>query len=158
MLAQLLLSLQHWRLIAAQGQNFDAFSGNGNGMLKLPRELPVFGYNCPSVTLDRDHTATCVDHRLDCEDHALAQLYTGSPFSEVEHLRFLMHLSAYAMPAIFPHNRAAVFLGVPFYREADIPQMGSRPHLPYALPHRLLGDPHQPSRSRRGIADQIGLA
>lgn len=35
MFAQLLLSLQHWSLIVALGQNFDAIFGNGNGMLKL---------------------------------------------------------------------------------------------------------------------------
>src|SRR3546814_4133722 len=88
----------------------------------------------------RNLAAALVDHRLDGEDHALAQLQARSRPSEIQHLRLLVHLAADAVPAIFPHHRIAVPLGVPFDREADVAQMRARPHLPDALPHRLLRD------------------
>src|SRR3546814_4707377 len=89
-----------------------------------------------------------------CSSDLLAQAHAHSRPPEIHDLRLLVHLATNAVPAKFTHNRVAILFGVPLDCEADGADMGARPHLPYAFPHRLLRDTNQPSCGRCNV--QIG--
>src|SRR3546814_15743630 len=75
-----------------------------------------------------------------CSSDLLAQAHAHFRPPEIHDLRLLVHLATNAVPAKFTHNRVAILFGVPLDCEADGADMGARPHLPNAFPHRLLCD------------------
>src|SRR3546814_10724081 len=74
-------------------------------MFELGGKLAVARHDRPSVLLCRDLAAALVEHRLDGEDHALAQFHPRPRPAEMEDIRFLVHLAPDAMAAIVAHDR-----------------------------------------------------
>src|SRR3546814_20672999 len=94
-------------------------------MFELGGKLAVARHDRPSVLLCRDLAAALVEHRLDGEDHALAQFHPRTRPAEMEDIRFLVHLAPAAMAAQVAHARIAVPSRVPLDREAAVAEMGA---------------------------------
>src|SRR3546814_1913265 len=98
---------------AAQGQDFDAGFRHRDRMFELGGKLAVARHVRPSVLLCRDLAAALVEHRLDGEDHALAQFHPRTRPAEMEDIRSLVHLAPDAMAALVAHYRIAVPFPLP---------------------------------------------
>jgi len=61
-------------------------------VLELCGKRPVSRHNSPTVSLNSHTPSASIEHRLDRENHALAEGEASSWLSEVQNLRFLMHL------------------------------------------------------------------
>src|SRR3546814_9665871 len=116
-------------LVAAQGQDFDAGFRHRDRMFELGGKLAVARHDRPSVLLCRDLAAALVEHRLDGEDHALAQFHPRTRPAEMEDIRFLVHLAPDAMAAIVAHDRIAV----PFSTEEHTSELQSLMRNTYAV-------------------------
>src|SRR3546814_4335436 len=71
--------------LGGEGEDLVAGGGDADGMLELGRELHVAGDGGPAVLQDLHLRAAGVDHRLDGEEHALAQLHAGAGAAVVQH-------------------------------------------------------------------------
>src|SRR3546814_4726169 len=80
-------------LVAAQGQDFDAGFRHRDRMFELGGKLAVARHDRPSVLLCRDLAAALVEHRLDGEDHALAQFHPRRSEEHTSELQSLMRIS-----------------------------------------------------------------
>src|SRR3546814_5735733 len=77
-------------------------------MLELGRELHVAGDGGPAVLQDLHLRAAGVDHRLDGEEHALAQLHAGAGAAVVQHAGRIVKDLAEAVAAEVGHHREAL--------------------------------------------------
>src|SRR6185436_16977263 len=69
------------------------------------------------------------EHRLERENHSLAQLETPAPLAVVVDLRFLVHLAAGPMPDEVANDMKPARLGMLLTGSPDVPEMTARPHL-----------------------------
>ncbi len=127
-------------------------------MLELRGQRPVSRHNSPTVTHGSHTPPAAIEHRLDRENHPLTQGEARPRLSEVPNLRFLVHLPADAVTAIFTHHGIAVAPGMSFDRPADVSEPRARANRPDAHPHRLIGGLDQPFGGRIHLANEIGLA
>ena len=109
-------------------------------MLELGRQGAVAGHRGPAVLQDLHLIAPGVDHRLDGEEHALAQDHALARVAEVQHAGGLMEHPAEPVAAEIAHHGKALRLGVALDGVADVAQGRARADRLDAAPHGLEGD------------------
>ena len=126
-------------------------------MLELSRRLAVAGAGGPAVALvDFNAVGADVEHGLDGEQHPGYELHALTQLAEVEDVRRHVELLAQTVADELPDDGKARLLPVLLDRSADIAQRRPRPDGVDAVPHGLIGHPHQLFPGRvRGAADDV---
>src|SRR6185312_15525062 len=93
-------------------QNLGAVVGDGEGMLELRRAPAVGGADDPAILAQPGLWAAFVEHRLDGEDHARANLGASAYLADVGDERVFVQRAANTVAAIFAHDAVALTLGV----------------------------------------------
>jgi hypothetical protein len=121
----------------------------------LGRQRVILGDHRPAVRQQAHEALAGVDHRLDREGHAGAQLEARAGLAVVQHLRVLVVDAADAVAAVFPHDRETPLLGIGLHGVPDVAEVGARAHLLDAAPHRLEAGLDQALGLDRGLADEV---
>ena len=127
-------------------------------MFPLCRERLVLRDHRPAVRQHPHVAATRVDHGLDGEGHAFAQLEAGAGPAIVEDLRVLVIDPADAVAAVLAHHRVLVALGEGLDGVADVAEEGAGLDHADAAPHGLVTGIGEPTRQHRHVADRVHAA
>ena len=127
-------------------------------MLELRRQRAVAGHGCPAIIQHLAGIFADIDHRLDGEEHAGAQLRAGAGMAGVDHFRRVVEHLAETVAAEVADHRIAVALGVALDRVRNIAHPVAWLRLLDAQHQALIGDLDQLARLDRGLADQIHAA
>ena len=120
--------------------------GHPDRVLELRRQRAVLGHRGPAVAQHLHLIAAGIDHRLDGEEHALAQHRPVVGPAVMQDRRRVVKHPPDAVAAEIAHHRIAVALGIALDRVADRADTHARPHHRDAAHHRLVGDVDQLSR------------
>jgi hypothetical protein len=127
-------------------------------MLELRGQRPVAGYRCPAIIQHLAGIFADIDHRLDGEEHAGAQLRAGAGAAGVDDFGGVVEHLPQTVAAEIADHRIAVGFGVALDRVGDIAHAVARFRLLDAQHHAFIGDLNQLARLDRGLADQIHAA
>ncbi len=79
-------------------QNHRPVFRHRNAVFKMRAEAAVCGHRRPLISQDARLRLAVIHHRLNCENHSLAQPGAVAAIPEVRHLRFFMQPSTNAVP------------------------------------------------------------
>src|SRR5437016_3025661 len=102
--------------------------GDRHGVLEVRRGAAVRRFRHPLVPHPH-FRASCIDHRLDGDDHALLQPCAASLVTVVRQIGLVVHLRSDPVPDELAHYRETVLLHPALHRVADIPEPVARAHL-----------------------------
>ena len=110
----------------------------------------------PAVRVYRGGVVTQQEHRLDGDGHTWPQHVTATGLAMIQDGRFLMHLAADAVPAVFAHHLVAVRAGVTLDHGANVTKRIAGAGECYREIQGLARDLHQAERRRVHVADGDG--
>src|SRR5579872_993962 len=144
-----------------QREDFNAGCRHPDGMFELRRQRAIPRHCGPAVRQDLHMRLAEIDHRLDREEHAGAQLHAFAGAADMNDVRLVMEHAPQPMTAEIAHHAHALWLDIALNRMTDVACGGAGLYGSDAAHHRLIGHLDQPlglSRDRRDGIHPAGIA
>src|SRR5688572_15600634 len=136
------------------GEDLAAVLGDADAVLELGGEAAVAGDGGPAVVEQFHRRLADVDHRLDGEEHAGAELGAGAGAAGMDDLGAVVEDAAEAVAAEIADDAVAIGLGVGLDGVADVAEMGAGPGGGDAADHAFVGHVDEAPRLYADVADQ----